>query len=114
MDEEKTRHQLAFGPVDLGRSVVIGAIIAGLVGGFAGSWLWLRVAPSSTRVSQQQLTVTENSAVVNVAKKVSPSVVSITSQADTTDFFGLSQTQEGAGTGIVLTRDGLILTNNHV
>jgi len=48
-----------------------------------------------------------------VAEKVLPSVVGIKIKYKITSFFGTS-TAEGAGSGIILTEDGYILTNNHV
>jgi serine protease Do len=45
---------------------------------------------------------------------VSPAVVDITTQSTTFSFFGGPQTQQGAGTGMILTSSGYILTNNHV
>ncbi|MEO7617992.1 MAG: trypsin-like peptidase domain-containing protein [Candidatus Saccharibacteria bacterium] len=85
-----------------------------LIGGLVGSYLFVHDFASIIPISKRQIVVQESSAVVDVAKKVSPSVVSITSQAVTTSFFGTSQTSEGQGTGIILTSDGLIMTNNHV
>lgn len=92
----------------------ISMLLFGLIGGLVGSYVYVHDLASLIPVSKQQLVVQENSAVVDVAKKVSPSVVSITSQAVTSSFFGGPQTSEGQGTGIILTSDGLILTNNHV
>lgn len=48
-----------------------------------------------------------------VAEKVLPSVVGIKINYKVKSFFGTS-TAEGAGSGIILTEDGYILTNNHV
>jgi serine protease Do len=102
------------------KRLIIWSLIFGLVGGGVGSYLFIRYFASSIPVSKQQLVVQENSAVVNVAKSVSPSVVSITTQTAVAgqSVFGLSTgdstTQEGAGTGMVITSNGLILTNNHV
>jgi serine protease Do len=99
---------------------MIWSLILGLVGGGTGSYIFIRYFAASVPVSKQQLVVQESSAVVNVAKTVSPSVVSITTQTVVAgqSIFGLSTgdstTQEGAGTGMILTSDGLILTNNHV
>jgi serine protease Do len=89
-------------------------LFIGLLGGLVGSYLFIHDFSSSIPVSKRQIIVQESSAVVDVAKKLSPSVVSITSKAVTTGFFGNTQSQEGQGTGIILTTDGLILTNNHV
>ena len=90
------------------------SLAIGLLGGLFGAYLFVHDFASLVPVSKQQILVQESSAVVDVAKKASPSVVSITSKAVTTGFFGNSQTSEGQGTGIILTSDGLILTNNHV
>ena len=90
------------------------SLVIGLFGGLLGSYLFVHDFASLIPVSKRQIVVQESSAVVDVAKKLSPSVVSITSKAVTTNFFGGSQTSEGQGTGIILTSDGLILTNNHV
>ncbi len=53
--------------------------------------------------------------VAAVANKVAPSVVSILtkSQASSSSYY-YSMEQEGAGTGIIISKDGYILTNNHV
>lgn len=48
-----------------------------------------------------------------VADKVSPSVVSIVTSVQTQSMFG-PQTGQAAGTGIIISKDGYILTNNHV
>ncbi|MBS1713602.1 MAG: trypsin-like peptidase domain-containing protein [Armatimonadetes bacterium] len=48
------------------------------------------------------------------AKLILPSVVNITTQIDGADFFGRHITQDGAGSGVILTDDGYIVTNNHV
>ncbi|MBW4061822.1 trypsin-like peptidase domain-containing protein [Candidatus Saccharibacteria bacterium] len=90
-------------------------LVIGLVGGVAGSYGFVHFFPGSIPVSKQQLVVQESSAVVDVASKVSPSVVSITTKSVQAGAFGFGQqTAQGAGTGMILTSDGLILTNNHV
>lgn len=50
----------------------------------------------------------------SIVAKTSPAVVDITTQSTTFSFFGGPQTQQGAGTGMILTSSGYILTNNHV
>ena len=59
-----------------------------------------------------QGTAEENS-IANVAEKVSPSVVSILTTSQTHSFYGTAS-QEGAGTGIIVSKDGYVMTNNHV
>lgn len=51
--------------------------------------------------------------IANLVSEVSPSVVSITTQSRAQTYFGVAE-QEGAGTGIVVSADGYILTNKHV
>lgn len=51
--------------------------------------------------------------ITSVADKVSPSVVSIVTDVTTQTIFGAA-TQQAAGTGIVVSKDGYILTNRHV
>jgi serine protease Do len=51
---------------------------------------------------------------VSVVAKVRPSVVSITAEVPGGGFFGGSFSQEEAGSGWIIDRSGLIVTNNHV
>lgn len=69
--------------------------------------------------TQKRVIVDEESTVINVVEKVSPSVVSIAveNQQLFNPFFGFTQPNEkqsGIGTGFVVSKDGLILTNKHV
>ncbi len=52
--------------------------------------------------------------IVSVYERVSPSVVSITTQVMRQDFFFNVVPEEGSGSGFVLDKDGHILTNYHV
>lgn len=52
--------------------------------------------------------------VADIVSKVSESVVSIVTSIKSTGFFGYSYDSQAAGTGIIVTVDGYILTNKHV
>ena len=52
---------------------------------------------------------------VAISKKVGPAVVGITSTINNViSFFNTSTTSEGTGSGIIISADGYIVTNNHV
>ncbi len=89
-------------------AVLATALLAGGVGGAIGATLHGRSAEQATSVSASSGTIANASldgGVESVAAKVLPSVVSI-------QFTG--RAGSGTGSGIVLSRDGVILTNNHV
>lgn len=52
--------------------------------------------------------------IADIAEKVSPSVVSILTETRQESWFGQSSTNNSAGTGMIVSSDGLILTNKHV
>lgn len=52
--------------------------------------------------------------IADVASKVAPGVVSILTEVTTTGMFGQTSTGTAAGTGMIVTADGYILTNKHV
>lgn len=52
--------------------------------------------------------------IADIADKVSESVVSIVSSTKMRDFFGQSYSSSAAGTGVIVSTDGYVLTNKHV
>src|SRR5690606_4352684 len=70
----------------------------------------------NTPEAQQRIVTSESELISKVATDVSPSVVSINveSQAGSSFWFDQPLTRASAGTGIVVSADGLVLTNRHV
>jgi serine protease Do len=52
--------------------------------------------------------------IADVVALVKPSVVAITTEVISYDFFNRPFTQEGAGSGWIIDEDGIVVTNNHV
>ncbi len=95
------------------------AILLVLLGAGVGIGYWWAQAHPTTTPRQQlnsdgnKLTTATEDTIAAIADKVSPGVVSIVTNVTTRTLFGPTQA-EAAGTGIVVSRDGYILTNKHV
>jgi S1-C subfamily serine protease len=89
---------------------LIVAVVAGVLGGGAGYWFATR-AHDALHDSDVKLAKTGTPAnrppgsVADIVRRVSPAVVSIEAQSDTSDSFG---------SGVVIDKRGYIVTNNHV
>ncbi|MCX6810720.1 MAG: trypsin-like peptidase domain-containing protein [Candidatus Berkelbacteria bacterium] len=62
----------------------------------------------------KKINVQESSAIIDSSNKVSPAVVSIVAKSQVQTIFGNTAEASSAGTGFIITSDGLILTNKHV
>ena len=77
---------------------------------YTDTGLTITEGPVSNTVS---LTDYSNTAIA-VANKVLPSIVGITVEYKVNTLFGGTSTSQGSGSGIIVSSDGYILTNNHV
>ena len=101
-----------------GRVAVLAAVVA-LVGGLAGGGLVAALdddppANTVTRAAGAGSVIARPRNIQGVLAKVTPGVVAIRTEAfDPRDLFQRFP-QRGAGTGVVISRDGEVLTNAHV
>lgn len=105
-------------------------VAATLLSGFGGAWLEMRYGQNGLAVSslngQKKIVTSQSLLISQIARNVGPSVVSVNvaitaSSSPTTDPFGLfgfsqpqAQSQQAAGTGIIISSGGLVVTNRHV
>ena len=83
---------------------------------FLGAWAALSsgLVRSNTSITEKRSVVSQEGEVVaDVAERVSPSVVSILTESQASLGFS-SYTRQSAGTGIIISDSGYILTNKHV
>jgi serine protease Do len=107
------------------RKVLIGAAIAIVVvcfaAGLGGAKLYSMLTQNNDVVGHQGVAndgnkpvTQEETDIANVVEKVSPSVVSIVTTSQTVSPYYGAQEEDSAGTGIIISKDGYVLTNKHV
>lgn len=69
---------------------------------------------SSNFINASPVSANSSLTVAQIAKKVGPAVVGISTKSIAQNDIGLSQNQEGMGSGIIINEQGYILTNYHV
>lgn len=101
----------------------VGSLLTGFLGGYLGSSGYRSSSATTGNPDlsrQREIVDSEGQLISSIAKNVGPSVVSINVLADSgasSDFFGFSvpsRQQEAAGTGIIISSEGVIVTNRHV
>lgn len=100
-------------------TILISSIIS-LFSGLLGGYLIFEYLSDSNNVSdvisRDIEVINESSAIIDVADKTSPAVVSIVVTQEIENFFNGRTTnrQVGSGSGFIVSTDGLIVTNRHV
>ena len=102
------------------KAAILLSIVALICGGAGLALGWMSYERSTTPLTLLGSGVDGNSAnftegsIADIADKVSKSVVSIVTSTTSVSFFGQSYSSSAAGTGIIATADGYIITNKHV
>lgn len=104
----------------IARYFTVGIVLIAL--GAFGAWYVLERPPTNNEpVTQRQslesdgnLNPTDDEGIITrVVEKAAPSVVSITTRTQVASIFGTAS-QAGAGSGVIVSEDGYIITNKHV
>ena len=98
------------------------AFVAGIFGGAIGPRIFQgRLTSLNSPNAGQRVVSSQSELIASIAKDVGPSVVSINVKTETQpttlqQLYGITgnQVSEGAGTGIIISSDGVIITNRHV
>ncbi len=124
LDDSKAAPKVEKTKLDTGRSgntlAIILSVIAIIFGGCGLTLGWMGYDKSNTPITFLNNGSDGNSAnftegsIADTANKVSKSVVSIVTSTKVRNYFGQSFDSAAAGTGIIATSDGYILTNKHV
>lgn len=119
-NSDKNEHRPAIGKPFFSWVTLIAIILVGAGGVLLYDYHY--TGPNSQSVAERQVvendgnkvTTEQESTIDSVIAKSSPSVVSVLTEVTVSSYFYGTSTQEGAGSGIIVSEDGIILTNKHV
>src|SRR5581483_7095151 len=106
--------------------IILGIVGGGIMGGVVGMYIARNtIVPVSVPVSQEikavtsnqppivhNLTVNSTSEIINAVSQVEPAVVTVITNLSLSNGFG--GTAQASGSGVIISQDGYIITNNHV
>ncbi len=101
--------------------LIFGYISISLLSGFVGAYLALTIFSNTSSVvlyetakQQQPVSLSSKGTIAEVSQLTSPSVVEISIEQSVTGGFFNQTVPVGAGSGVIISEDGYIITNMHV
>lgn len=93
-------------------------LLVGLIGGFGGSFLYNLLTENTASSSNPSVCVSQDNVISlptdEVVEKVADSVVDVSVQSTTKQIGENTYSMMSSGSGVVYSKDGYIITNNHV
>lgn len=116
----KQKKKFRFPKINFNRQkffIFLGLVLLVLSSGGLSSFMTIQILKAQDNLmsrTTQVYNVDSSESSVSIVKQISKSVVSISTKSVSASWFGRQTVSEGAGTGVMISEDGYILTNNHV
>ena len=98
-------------------AALLGAVIGGLIVAHTTPLLAKKtpsMEPPNNNQALPPVISTYESPVIQIAERVSPTVVGISNRVNVSSFFAHQRVETGSGSGVIFDEDGYIVTNYHV